>query len=417
MLQIAVTGKPNVGKSSFFNSATSSSVEMANYPFTTIDANKAVAHVISECPCKELNVTCNPRNSICIDGKRLLPVELIDVAGLVPGAHEGKGLGNQFLDDLMQAKVLIHVIDASGSTDAEGQSVEAGSHDPLDDIEFLEDEIVMWMYGILNRNWVRLVRKIEAEKLDIAKVIFDQLSGTGITLEDIIEAKRKVNPDYTKWEKEDFMELIRNILHIAKPMLIVANKADLPTAEENIKRMQEKYPDVGLVVAAHSTRGYNGFIISSMNGYTSAESEIALVKAAEAGLISYTPGDSDFEILEKDKLSDNQLKALEYIKVNILEKYGGTGIQTALNEAIFGLLNMIVVYPVQDEHKYTDQKGNVLPDGILVPKGAVPKELAYLVHSDIGDNFMHAVDARKNMRIAADYELQDKDVISIVTRG
>ena len=325
-----------------------------------------------------------------------MPVELIDVAGLVPGAHEGKGLGNQFLDDLMQAKVLIHVIDASGSTDAEGQSVEAGSHDPLDDIEFLEDEIVMWMYGILNRNWVRLVRKIEAEKLDIAKVIFDQLSGTGITLEDIIEAKRKVNPDYTKWEKEDFMELIRNILHIAKPMLIVANKADLPTAEENIKRMQEKYP----------------YVIPA-----SAESEIALVKAAEAGLISYTPGDSDFEILEKDKLSDNQLKALEYIKVNILEKYGGTGIQTALNEAIFGLLNMIVVYPVQDEHKYTDQKGNVLPDGILVPKGAVPKELAYLVHSDIGDNFMHAVDARKNMRIAADYELQDKDVISIVTRG
>nr|WP_304160633.1 redox-regulated ATPase YchF [Methanobrevibacter smithii] len=396
MLQIAVTGKPNVGKSSFFNSATSSSVEMANYPFTTIDANKAVAHVISECPCKELNVTCNPRNSICIDGKRLLPVELIDVAGLVPGAHEGKGLGNQFLDDLMQAKVLIHVIDASGSTDAEGQSVEAGSHDPLEDIEFLEDEIVMWMYGILNRNWVRLVHKIEAEKLDIAKVIFDQLSGTGITLEDIIEAKRKVNPDYTKWEKEDFMELIRNILHIAKPMLIVANKADLPTAEENIKRMQEKYP----------------YVIPA-----SAESEIALVKAAESGLIRYTPGGSDFEILEKDKLSDNQLKALEYIRTNILEKYGGTGIQTALNEAIFGLLNMIVVYPVQDEHKYTDQKGNVLPDGILVPKGAVPKELAYLVHSDIGDNFMHAVDARKNMRIAADYELQDKDVISIVTRG
>ena len=395
MLQIAVTGKPNVGKSSFFNSATSSSVEMANYPFTTIDANKAVAHVVSDCPCKELDVTCNPRNSICIDGKRLIPVELIDVAGLVPGAHEGKGLGNKFLDDLMQAKVLIHVIDASGSTNAEGQTVEAGSHDPLDDLEFMEHEIVMWMYGILNRNWSRLVRKIEAEKLDIAKVIFDQLSGTGISLEDIIEAKRTVNPDYTKWDEEEFIKLTRNILRIAKPMLIIANKADLPTSEENIKRIKEKYPNVIP---------------------TSAESEIALVKAAESGLIKYTSGDSDFEILKEDELSPNQLKALEYIKTNILEKYGSTGVQQALNEAIFNLLKMIVVYPVEDEHKYTDQKGNVLPDAILIPKGSVPRELAYMVHSDIGDNFMHAVDARKNMRVASDYELSNNDIISIITR-
>ena len=393
MLQIAVTGKPNVGKSSFFNSATSSTVEMANYPFTTIDANKAVAHVISDCPCKELDVTCNPRNSICIDGKRLLPIELIDVAGLVPGAHEGKGLGNKFLDDLMQAKVFIHVIDASGSTDIEGQPVEAGSHDPLEDIEFLEEEIVMWMYGILSRNWVRLVRKIEAEKLDIAKVIFNQLSGTGISLEDIIEAKRHMsNQEYNKWEKEDFIELTRNILDIAKPMLIVANKADLPTAAENIKKIKEKYPNV---IPA------------------SAESEIALVRASEAGLISYVSGDSSFEILKEKKLSTNQLKALNYIKTNILDVYGSTGIQKALNEGIFGLLNRIVVYPVQDEHKYTDQKGNILPDGILVPKGANPRDLAYLVHSDIGDKFMHAVDARTNMRVASDYELKDRDADQI----
>ena len=203
MLQIAVCGKPNVGKSSFFNSATASAVEMANYPFTTIDANKAVAHVIKDCPCKELEVTCNPHNSICIDGKRLLPIELIDVAGLVPGAHEGKGLGNKFLDDLMQAKVFIHVIDASGSTDIEGNPVDPGTHDPLEDIQFLEEEIVMWMYGILSRNWVRLIRKVGAEHLDISKVLFDQLSGTGITIEDIIEAKRNIEPDYNKWEEED----------------------------------------------------------------------------------------------------------------------------------------------------------------------------------------------------------------------
>ncbi|WP_405293488.1 redox-regulated ATPase YchF [Methanobrevibacter sp.] len=396
MLQIAVTGKPNVGKSSFFNSATASSVEMANYPFTTIDANKAVAHVIKDCPCKELGVTCNPHNSICRDGKRLLPIELIDVAGLVPGAHEGKGLGNKFLDDLMQAKVFIHVVDASGSTNIEGNPVDAGSHDPLEDIEFLEEEIVMWMYGILSRNWVRLVRKVGAEHLDISKVLFDQLSGTGIAIEDIIEAKRNIESDYNKWEEEDLIELTRNILHIAKPMMIVANKADLPTSAENIKRIKEKYPNV---IPA------------------SAESEIALVRAAEAGLISYLPGDDHFEILEKDKLNDNQLKALEYIQTNILDVYGSTGIQDALNYGIFELLDNIVVYPVQDEHKYTDQKGNVLPDGFLVPRGSNPRQLAYIVHTDIGDKFMHAVDARKNMRVASDYELKDGDIISIVTKG
>ena len=396
MLQIAVCGKPNVGNSSFFNSATASAVEMANYPFTTIDANKAVAHVIKDCPCKELEVTCNPHNSICIDGKRLLPIELIDVAGLVPGAHEGKGLGNKFLDDLMQAKVFIHVIDASGSTDLEGNPVDPGSHDPLEDIQFLEEEIVMWMYGILSRNWVRLIRKVGAEHLDIAKVLFDQLSGTGIAIEDIIEAKRTVDPDYNKWEEEDLIELTRNILKIAKPMMVIANKADLPNSAENIERIKEKYPNV---IA------------------TSAESEIALVKAAEAGLISYVSGDDHFEILDADKLNPNQLKALEYIQTNILDKYGSTGVQDALNYGIFELLNRIVVYPVQDEHKYTDQKGNVLPDGFLVPNGATPRELAYIVHTDIGDKFMHAVDARRNMRVASDYELKDGDIISIITKG
>ena len=394
MLQIAVTGKPNVGKSSFFNSATASQVEMANYPFTTIDANKAVAHVISECPCKEMNVTCNPHNSQCIDGTRLIPIELIDVAGLVPGAHEGKGLGNKFLDDLMQAKVFIHVIDASGSTDAEGNPVDPGSHDPLEDIEFLEHEIVMWMYGIVSKNWVRLIRKVEAEHLDISKVLFDQLSGTGILIEDVIEALRTVSPDYGKWEEEDLIEFVRNLLNIAKPSLVIANKADLPGARENIERMQEKYPRVIP---------------------TSAESELALMNATRAGLISYISGDSSFEIIDESKLNANQIKALEYIQTNILDVYGSTGIQEALNAAVFDLLDMIVVYPVGDEHKLTDQKGNVLPDAFLVPKGSTPREFAYIIHTDIGDKFMHAVDARKSMRIASDYELQDRDIIKIVT--
>ena len=394
MLQIAITGKPNVGKSSFFNSATASKVEMADYPFTTIDANKAIAHVVNPCPCKELEIICNPRNSKCVEGNRLIPVELIDVAGLVPGAHEGKGLGNKFLDDLRQAKVFIHVIDASGSTDIEGRPVDPGSHDPLEDIEFLEYEIVMWMYGILNKNWDRLIRKIEAEKLDVSKVIHEQLSGTGITLENIVDAKRPLEKDYTEWESEDMVQLVKNLLKIAKPMLIVANKADLPSSEENIKRIKEKYPNVIPVSAA---------------------SELALVRAMDAGLISYVSGDNDFEIKSKDDLNENQLKALTYIKENVLKKYGSTGVQKALNTAIFDLLNMIAVYPVEDEHKLTDQKGNILPDAILVPNGAIPRQLAYIIHTDIGDKFMHAVDARKNMRVASDYVLCNGDIISIIT--
>lgn len=395
MLQIAVTGKPNVGKSSFFNAATLSEAEVASYPFTTIDVNKAVTHVVKPCPCQELEVECNPRNSQCLEGQRLIPVELLDVAGLVPGAHEGRGLGNKFLDDLRQARVFIHVIDASGSTDEEGRPCEAGSHDPMEDVDFLQHEITMWLFGILHKNWNRLVRKALSEKLDIAKVIAEQLSGAGIMAEDVLKAKRAITKEYKDWEDEDMILLLDNLLKIAKPMMIVANKADLPHAEENIQRLKEKYDNV---VPA------------------SAEAELALSRAAEAGLIKYTSGEDDFEILQADKLSPQQLKALEYIRENVLQKYGGTGVQEALNQAIFNLLDMIVVYPVEDEHKLSDQKGNVLPDALLIPRGSKPRDMAFLIHTDIGEGFMHAIDARSCRRVSSDHELQDGDIISIITR-
>jgi len=395
MLQIAVTGKPNVGKSSFFNSATFSEAEVAGYPFTTINANKAVGHVVSTCPCTQLELTCSPRNSKCVEGKRLIPVELVDVAGLVPGAHEGRGLGNKFLDDMMQAKVLLHIIDASGSTDEEGRPCEPGSHDPLEDINFLQHEIVMWLMSILKKNWNRMVRKVMSEHLDFAKVIAEQFSGIGMALEDVVEAKRIITKDYDKWEDEDIITFLEDLLQRSKPTIIVANKADTPTAAENIRRLQEKYENV---IPA------------------SAESELALVRAAEAGLISYVSGDSDFEVLDPEKLSSQQLKALEYIREHVLKKYGSTGVQEALNMAVFKVLDMIVVYPVEDEHKYCDQKGNVLPDAILIKKGSKPRDLAYVIHTDIGESFMHAIDAKKGMRVSSDYELEEGDIISIVCR-
>ena len=393
MLQIAVTGKPNVGKSSFFNSATLSEAEVANYPFTTIDANAAIAYVTAECPCKELELECSPKTGKCENGIRYIPVELIDVAGLVPGAHEGKGLGNKFLDDLSQARALIHIIDASGATDKEGNPCEAGTHDPLEDVNFLKHEVSMWVYSILERNWPRLIRKVMSEHLNFAKVISEQLTGAGVMLDDVIEAERIMNDEYDKWEKEDLLKFIDKILESAKPIIIVANKIDTPQAEENIKRLKEKYNQVIP---------------------TSAESELALVNATKAGLIEYHSGDNYFKIIDETKLSDKQKMALEYIDANVLKKYGSTGIQNTINTAVYDTLKNIVVYPVEDEHKFCDQKGNVLPDALLVPQGSNPRDLAYCIHTDIGDGFTHAIDARKNMRISSEQELKQSDIISII---
>ncbi|RAP45488.1 MAG: redox-regulated ATPase YchF [Methanosphaera sp. rholeuAM6] len=393
MLQIAVTGKPNVGKSSFFNSATLSEAEVANYPFTTIDANAAIAYVTAECPCKELDVTCNPRTGKCEEGIRYIPVELIDVAGLVPGAYEGKGLGNKFLDDLSQARALIHIIDASGATDAEGNPCEAGTHDPLDDVNFLKHEVTMWVYSILERNWPRLIRKVMSEHLNFAKVISEQLTGAGVMLDDVIEAERIMNDEYDKWEQEDLLRFIDKILESAKPIIIVANKVDTPQAEENIRRLREKYDQV---IPA------------------SAESELALVNANRAGLIKYHSGEDHFNIIDDSKLTDKQKMALQYIDENVLKKYGSTGIQETINKAVYETLENIVVYPVEDEHKFSDQKGNILPDALLVPKGSNPRDLAYCIHTDIGDGFTHAIDARKNMRISSEQELKQSDIISII---
>ncbi|MBM4240635.1 MAG: redox-regulated ATPase YchF [Euryarchaeota archaeon] len=395
MLQIAVTGKPNVGKSSFFNAATLAEAEVASYPFTTIDTNKAVAFVVTDCPCQELDLVCNPKNSRCVDGKRMIPVELLDVAGLVPGAHEGRGLGNKFLDDLRQAGAFIHVIDASGSTDEEGRPCEPGSHDPLEDVEFLQHELTMWLFGILKKNWNRLIRKALSEKIDFSRILAEQLSGTGIGLESIVEAKKAVEAEYHEWKDDDIIEFLDVLLQTAKPMLIVANKADIHGAEENIGRLKEKYDNV---VPA------------------SAEAEIALKKASEAGFIKYSPGASDFEILKPEKLNENQKKALNFIKENLLQKYGSTGIQEALNKVIFDLLDMVVVFPVEDEHKLSDKDGNILPDAILINRGAHPRDLAYVIHTDIGDTFMHAIDARSGRRVSSDYVLEDSDIITIICR-
>jgi len=388
-MTIGLAGKPNSGKSTFFKASTLADVEIANYPFTTIHPNKGVTYVRTKCPCTERDHRCGN----CMDGVRYVPIELIDVAGLVPDAHMGKGLGNTFLDDLRQAQAIIHVIDAAGSTDIEGNPIEVGSHDPLEDVNFLNHEITMWMVGILKRNWQKISRKIQGEGLKIERVLAEQLAGAGVEESQVIEAlmMTKLDHNITKWSDEEIINLCDKIRIISKPMIIAANKADIAPVQnlDNLKAIG------GIVVP------------------TSAAAELALRSASKSGAIKYDLGDSDFSIVAQN-LSPAQQKALESIR-SFLHKMHNTGIQECINKAVFELLDLIVVYPVEDEGKWTDKHGKMLPDAFLMKRGSNAHQLAYKVHSDIGDGFLYAVDAKTKMRLGEKHELADGSVVKIVS--
>ncbi|MGC8648897.1 MAG: GTPase, partial [Candidatus Micrarchaeia archaeon] len=155
---IGIVGAPNKGKSTLFSALTLNEVEIADYPFTTINPNLGVAYVSKECVDKELNISCNARNSLCINHVRFFPVNIIDVAGLVEDAHLGKGMGNQFLNDLASADALIVVVDASGKTDAHGNKVDYA--DPINDVNMVTNEIIEWISGIIKKH-INIISKRE----------------------------------------------------------------------------------------------------------------------------------------------------------------------------------------------------------------------------------------------------------------
>lgn len=397
---VGIIGKTNVGKSTFFSAATLVQVKIENRPFVTIEPNVGVGYVRITCAHLTFNLPrCTPQNSICLRGFRYVPVKIMDVAGLVKDAHKGRGLGNKFLDDLRQADVLLHVVDASGSTDEGGNYVGVGKHDPLQDVTVIESEIDEWFFSIISKDWDKLRRSLDVLPYDRAlDMLHQRVSGLSMRREHIVKALKAAKLEggkFGSWGEEELRVFSKCLRAVAKPIVIVANKMDIPEAEDYLKRLMKELP--GRIVVP-----------------VSAEYELALRRAVKAGLIDYLPGDSKLSVLKPDALTPKQREALRSIE-RFMERFKGTGVQEALNAAVFKALDMIAVYPVEDVGKLTDSKGNVLPDTYLVPKGTTTLELAHLIHSDLGKGFLHAVLAKDRKRVGGDYVLNDGDVVKVVS--
>ena len=420
-MRIGLVGKPNVGKSTYFSAATLAKVDIANYPFCTIDANVGVAFLAAPqpCPCKDLRQRleadgrldvvsqedprqgsiCEPRTGTCIGHVRLVPAFLVDVAGLVPGASEGRGRGNAFLSDLANCDALIQVVDAAGLTDIEGNPIAA-----VEDVEsslkeettFLTTELDSWIHSIMDDGWSRGSRRVQAEgEKGLTSFLQERFTGLGAKLSHVLQALDGFRTQWGDletpwmWPEDRVHSLATYLRQQLFPIHIAANKAD-------------------------SAKGtpWNAIEANGIIQPTMADMELALRRADSGGMISYIPGNDTFTITDESKLNPAQLNALSSMKDKLSEA-GGTGVAALLSRVLFGALNHVVVYPVADENTWRDSEGRILPDAFVVPNGMEAKTLAYKVHSDLGDGFIKAIDGRTRRVVGAEHECGDNDVIKI----
>lgn len=392
-MKIGIIGKPNAGKSTLFKVLTEKDVDIADYPFTTINPNLGVAYASKKCVHIELKLEkCDARNSKCINGFRFIPVNILDVAGLVPDAHKGKGMGNQFLSNIAEANCLIQVIDASGRTDEKGEIAE--NYNPEREIIFIEEEINRWFYSIISSNWQSEMRRLRIKGAKIEDYLEEKYSGLGLSRNAVLEAINELNLEKTveNWSENELYLFSKKLREKTKPIIYACNKMDLSSSEKNFEIIKKKFSDRILIPV-------------------SAQYELILKTARDSGYIDYIPGSDNFII--KKELNQKQSEVLDKIR-DFLKKYGSTGVQKVINEAVFNLMDMIVVYPVEDENKFSDKNGNVLPDAIIMKKGLKAIDLAYKIHTDLGKNFIRAINVKTGQIIGKDYELRDGDVIKII---
>ena len=397
-IKIGLIGKTNTGKTTFFNAATLSSSEISTYPFTTKKAESATAYAISLCVHPEFHVTDNPNNSKCSDGWRYIPIEIIDLPGLIKDAWKGKGLGNQFLSIAAQSDALLHIVDVSGSVDSSGKITEKGSGDPISDFADIEEELILWYHKILEGNRDKVSKSIRTGS-SIVDAITDLYRGIGVNpihVKDSLLALGLSDKEFDNFDMIDTKKLASHIRKISKPTLIVANKIDVEGADKNFARLRERF---------------NDSIVIPVSG----DSEFSLRRAEQKGLIKYSPGSEQFEIIKSEDLNEKQINALDFIKKGIMGEYMRTGVQFAINVAVFKLLKMNSIYPVADEKLLADKKGRVLPDLILLKAGATIADLAKEIHTDLTKGLLYGKDLRYNLRLPVDYQLRDRDVVSLVS--